>query len=211
MLTFFFFPAHSKILDTLGWHPSDFKLRSAHSEMAILLLQGLSTVYQIKMIGYPLLKTSLLYTKSKSRLKTQSQTKNSHANWTKSCTYILVQTRTKKLSNRASLTSTFNGISSLASLNTQDHKTIILIGHKPSTDKTWNVNLHNPLYHIIDICLSIKASVFKKQYSSTFCNFLAVKFSLVDCNYLTIALEIMHLKVCIQSNASCIPRCCSVS
>jgi hypothetical protein len=53
MLTFFFFPAHSKILDTLGWHPSDFKLRSAHSEMATLLLQGLSTVYQIKMIGYP--------------------------------------------------------------------------------------------------------------------------------------------------------------
>ena len=53
MLTFFFISAHSKTLDTLGWHPSDFKLRSAHSEMATLLLQGLSTVYQIKMIGYP--------------------------------------------------------------------------------------------------------------------------------------------------------------
>ena len=169
MLTFFFFPAHSKILDTLGWHPSDFKLRSAHSEMG--LFQGLSTVYQIKMIGYPLLKTSLLYTKSKSRLKTQSQTKNSHSNWTKSWTYILVQTRTKNLSNRASLTSTFNGISSLTSLKTQDHKTIIMIGHKPSTDKTWNVNLHNPMYHIINMCRSIKASVFQKnilQCSVTF-------------------------------------------
>jgi hypothetical protein len=80
----------------------------------------------------------------------------------KSCTYILVQIRTKNLSNRASLTSTFNGISSLTSLKTQDHKTIILIGHKPSSDKTENVNLHNPLNHIINICLSIKASVFKK-------------------------------------------------
>ena len=136
MLTFFSFQHTQKSWIRLAGIPVTSNSESHILKWLLFYFKACLPYTKSKWLATPLLKASLLYTKSKSRLKTQSQTKKSHSNWTKSCTYILVQIRTKNLSNRASLTSTFNGISSLTSLKTQDHKTIILIGHKPSTDKT---------------------------------------------------------------------------